>query len=178
MGQVNTLIFGVLGWEFLEYLLGDIQLNLVTFKKQLKLFDKNHEPSRIKSSTLDKRWSCRDAHALIVDWQTAQTAIELAYDFLDTNRGTMGHYRTTWRTVMHIPVHHSYQYRIYKNMVAADMAREFVRGSDEFTVNDIKAQRRWPRPNLGLFAFQMFEMRVQRTRLEEFVKLNQCHKYL
>ena len=175
--SIQNIIYNKLGYSYLDYFRKKVSRNHYYFKKNFKLFKKDSNKSLTPS---ELSWLCRDAQQLRVTWEASNSANEVIWDLLETNKGIFFTHVNKIRTFLHvIPVGLSKRFSFYRNVKSAELAKEFI-DKKQFP-RDLKSFNKYGHRtshNMGKLMLSIERSRPKRLELESFMTTHQCSKYL
>lgn len=178
----KQLILGHRGWGFLKFLMRTANQDIKNFNENYEKWSEKYLEKDMKSEKMqaeDVVWSCRDAHHMRVKWNTAFSALGMANDFYETNKGILStDYPNLQYIFRYVPISRSEELKIYKNMRALEMARSIVRGRTDYKKSDVHKAYRGAGPNLGELILSLDKSEKKRNDVDAFFMSHNCHLHL
>ena len=175
--DTQDLILGSKGWGFLKYLTKSSHGDIGAFKELYESWESKYQGKKLDE--LSKGWACRDANQLRVKWSAAFSAVGVAYDFYETNKGLLqSHYDKFHKLFYLIPYRKTHYFKIHQNLVSLEKAKLAIESQSramEKEVNKINVGRF---PTLGYLALRVNELIADKNKVDLFFKDKECLKYL
>jgi hypothetical protein len=173
--EIQNLIFNKLGYSYLKYFRDLSYEEIKNFYKLYKNFQSTYEDN---ISEIDKPWACRDAKQIAIHWSNANFASEIAYDFIETNRGICHSNVKKIRTFFYFfPVGRTKQYQLYKQARAAEMAKGILLKKNGYNRKRINKIERRKSKNIGEIMLKLKESEKKRLLIETYLDKNMCSKF-
>lgn len=173
---IQEAIYESLGYPYLKYFRKEIYDNMKIFKRRAKRFNfkKNVPPFK-----KELPWLCRNAHQLILNWQNADSASEVSWDFLETNIGLFYQDIKKIKFFLHLfPIARTKQYKLYRSARSAEIAKNLVYKNVAYHKNELNKYGLRYKKNLGKLMFDIKRLKPQKELISQFMEKNQCMQYL
>lgn len=172
---VKGLIVGKRGYSFLQHITKDANGLINRFENAYNAWTLKHDFNHPVSI----EWACRDAFDLSKYFDQAKRGVEVADDFLQTNKGILtsdvDHYSYILKF---IPYCHSPEFKLYGNMCSLEASKQIIAGNNDLTLDEIKAYQGKFQVNLGMLNLQVKRNEGYRKSIDWFVKQETCKSFL
>lgn len=176
---IQSLIYGKLGFSFVNYFRKELYSEHKIFLKNYKKFRKTYKAHKRPVKPLEKVWACRDASQLRINWEKANSAAEVTWDFIGTNTGIFYTDVKKIRTFLYvIPVGPARQLLLYRYVRGAEYAKEVLDGKRAYRKKELEKFGSRHSHNLGELILDVRHSSEQRKELEDFWEKESCQVYM
>ncbi|MBI2603711.1 MAG: hypothetical protein HYW48_11725 [Deltaproteobacteria bacterium] len=165
--KIRSEVLGRKGWHFLKFLINDAEKKNKRFTRQYSTWTEK------KKSPLEKAWACHDAFEISQVWDSANSAIEYAYDFLSSNSDLWSSMHPRYLRVLGIPVRMRSEEKLVRAMQSSAIAKSILSGSDKYTERDLNNYPSGLFYNFGKTALAIKKQEGARRQLDSY-RLEHC----
>ena len=174
--KVQESIYESYGYPYIEYFRESSYDRMKEFKKINKAFKiaKLSIPFKKELPRI-----CATANQALVEWSFANNAVEVAWDFLETNKSLFYQGMDKIKLFMHVfPVGRTKEYKLYRTAKSAEIAKEILNENASYHKKELEKYGWRDKKNLGKMILKVKKYKKERDKIMKFMKKNQCSKYL
>ncbi len=165
---IEDKLYGKIGYSFTSYILTQTAKDFTNFYFSHKFMaDFNKAPESL--SEKERMTYCGNAKRLQVLYGSANALLNLAYDFMETNKDSFYKSQKRIKLLGPIPIRRSDQRYIYENAISAFDAKEQIRKND-LTTKNLKFN------SLGFFMVKIEAEKPKLVEAQRFIDQNKCAK--